>query len=213
MLGELRHASMHFDRFRPVPVNRWKEDPEALGGVWMDLGPHLLDEALLYFGMPEAIQADIASLRPGSRTDDIFQVRLRYASGVRVDLGASMLGAIARPRLTLQGTRGSYAKQSLDPQEAMLKAGQLPASDAAAWGIDSEAGLAVLERNERDGQLESVEVPTENGAYPEYYRQVRDAILGAGPNPVPAGQAIRVMRLLEAGRQSSALRREIAFEA
>lgn len=210
MLGELRHASMHFDRFRPVPVNRWKEDPELLGGVWMDLGPHLIDEALLYFGMPVAIQADIAGLRPDTRADDVFQVRLRYANGVRVDLGASMLGAIARPRLTLQGTRGSYAKQSLDPQEAMLKAGQLP-GEPASWGVDSEAGVAVLERD--GGQMESVEVPTENGAYPEYYRQVRDAILGLGPNPVPAEQAIRVMRLLEAGRQSSHERREIVLAA
>jgi predicted dehydrogenase len=209
MLGELRHASMHFDRFRPEPVNRWKEDPDALGGVWMDLGPHLLDEALLYFGMPEAIQADIAGLRPGTRADDNFQVRLRYAGGVRVDLGASMLGAIARPRLTLQGTRGSYAKQSLDPQEAMLKAGQLP-DDPAAWGVDSEAGVAVLER---DGRMESVAVPTENGCYPEYYRQVRDAILGGAPNPVTAEQAIRVMRLLEAGRLSSQERREIVLGA
>lgn len=210
MLGELRHASMHFDRFRPVPVNRWKEDPDLLGGVWMDLGPHLIDEALLYFGMPAAIQADIAGLRPDTRADDVFQVRLRYAGGVRVDLGASMLGAIARPRVTLQGTRGSYAKQGLDPQEAMLKAGQLP-GEPASWGIDSEAGVAVLERV--GGQMESVAVPTENGAYPEYYRQVRDAILGIAPNPVTAEQAIRVMRLLEAGRQSSEQRREIVLGA
>ena len=207
MLGELRHASMHFDRFRPDPTGRWKEDADALGGVWMDLGPHLLDEALLYFGMPEAIQADIAGLRPGTRGDDVFQARLRYADGLRVDLGASMLGAIARPRLTLQGTRGGYAKQSLDPQEAMLKAGQLP-GDPAAWGVDGEAGVAVLER---DGQLESVAVPTENGCYPEYYRPVRDAILGGAPNPVTAEQAIRVMRLLEAGRLSNDERREIVL--
>ena len=213
MLGELRHASMHFDRFRPDPTGRWKEDADALGGVWMDLGPHLLDEALLYFGMPEAIQADIAGLRPGTRADDIFQVRLRYGDalrGLRVDLGASMLGAIPRPRLTLQGTRGSYAKQGLDPQEAQLKAGALPDGDAAAWGADSEAGIALIEA---EGALERIEVPTENGAYPEYYRQVRDAILGHGPNPVPAEQAIRVMRLLEAGRRSSDERREIALTA
>ena len=205
MLGDVRHASMHFDRFRPMPVNRWKEDPGLLGGIWMDLGPHLIDEALLYFGMPEAIQADIACLRPGSRCDDVFQVRLRYADGLRVDLGASMLGAIARPRLTLQGTRGSYAKQSLDPQEAMLKEGRLP-GEPAAWGIDNEAGVAVIER---DGRMETIDLRTENGAYPEYYRQVRDAILGAGANPVPPEQAIRVMRLLEAGRQSSAERSEV----
>jgi predicted dehydrogenase len=209
MLGQIRHASMHFDRFRPLPQDRWKEDPAAGGGIWMDLGPHLLDEALLYFGMPHAIQADIAGLRTGTRTDDIFQVRLRYPDGLRVDLGASMLAALPRPRLTLQGTRGSYAKQGLDPQEASLKAGALPGGDAAAWGVDSEAGIAVVER---DGALERIEVPTENGAYPEYYRQVRDAILGRAPNPVPPEQAIRVMQLLEAGRRSSEERREVSLD-
>jgi predicted dehydrogenase len=213
MLGEVRHASMHFDRFRPVPQERWKEDPALGGGVWLDLGPHLLDEALLYFGMPEAIQADIAGLRPGTRADDLFQVRLRYSDklhgGLRVDLGASMLGAMPRPRLTLAGTRGSYAKQGLDPQEASLKAGALPGLDPAAWGVDSEAGIAVIESDGGGGALEQIEVPTENGAYPEYYRQVRDAILGRAPNPVPPEQAIRVMQLLDAGRRSSEERREV----
>jgi predicted dehydrogenase len=209
LLGEVRQAGMYFDRFRPVPQARWKEEAELLGGVWMDLGPHLLDEALLYFGMPQAIQADIGRLRPGTRGDDAFQVRLRYGDGLRVDLGASMLSAIPRPRLVLQGTRGSYAKQSLDPQEAMLKAGQLP-GDPLTWGVDAEQGVLV---GGRDGQVEQTAVPTENGAYPEYYRQVRDAILGVRPNPVPAEQAIRVMRLLEAGRRSSGERREISLDA
>lgn len=211
MLGEVRHAAMHFDRFRPTPTARWKEDAAAGGGVWPDLGPHLLDEALLYFGMPAAIQADIASLRPGTRADDMFQVRLRYANGLRVDLGASMLGAMPRPRLTLQGTRGSYVKQHLDPQEAALKAGHLPTGDAAAWGVDDDAGLALVADDGAEGGLARVAVPTENGAYPEYYRQVRDAILGRGPNPVPPAQAVDVMRLLEAGRRSSEERREIAL--
>jgi predicted dehydrogenase len=205
LLGDVRQAGMYFDRFRPAPQARWKEEADALGGVWMDLGPHLIDEALLYFGMPEAIQADIGRLRPGTRCDDAFHVRLRYGDGLRVDLGASMLGAIPRPRLSLLGTRGSYAKQGLDPQEALLKAGQLP-GDPRMWGVDAEQGVLVTGR---DGQIEQSAMPTENGAYPEYYRQVRDAILGVGPNPVPPEQAIRVMHLLEAGLQSSDERREI----
>lgn len=126
MLGEIRYAAMHYDRFRPQPVDRWKERAEAGGGLWMDLGPHLLDEALCYFGPPLAIQADIAAVRPGAGADDSFHARLRYADGLRVDLQASMLGALPRPRLLLQGTRGTYLKQGLDPQEAALKAGLLP---------------------------------------------------------------------------------------
>jgi predicted dehydrogenase len=209
LLGTVRYASMHYDRFRPLPVERWKEDAEAGGGLWMDLGPHLLDEALRYFGQPLAIQADISYLRPGARADDSFHARLRYADGLRVDLHASMLGALPRPRLILQGTGGSYVKQGLDPQEADLKAGRRP-GDGADWGIDTDCGVAVLEQ---DGDLRTIQVPTENGAYPEFYRQVVAAIRGEGPNPVPLDEAIAVMRLLDAGRESSAQRRELVLSA
>jgi predicted dehydrogenase len=199
---------MHFDRFRPQPQARWKEELDAGGGIWMDLGPHLLDEAVLYFGAPLAIEADLPLLRPGSRCEDQFQARLRYADGLRVDLGASMVAAVARPRVALHGLAGSWVKQSLDPQEADLIAGRLPGGAAAAWGVDKETGtLAVL----RDGQLATSILPTENGAYPAYYAGIRDALLGKAPNPVPAREALTVMRLLDAGRRSAAERREVSL--
>lgn len=205
-LGQVRHAAMHFDRFRPLPQARWKEELDAGGGIWMDLGPHLLDEALLYFGEPLAIEADLPLLRPGSRCEDQFQVRLRYADGLRVDLGASMLAAVARPRVALHGLAGSWVKHSLDPQEADLIAGRLPTGDAAAWGVDAETGvLAVL----RDGAVQTSPLPTQNGAYPSYYAGIRDALNGKAPNPVPARAALAVMRLLDAGRISAAERREV----
>jgi predicted dehydrogenase len=211
MLGDIRYAAMHYDRFRPQPVDRWKEDAAAGGGLWMDLAPHLLDEVLCYFGQPLAIDADIATMRPGARADDGFHARLRYADGLRVDLQASMLGALPRPRLLLQGTRGSYLKQGLDPQEAALKAGLLPVpADDAAWGIDAEAGVAMLGQ---DGEARRIAIPTENGAYPAYYRQVAEAIRGRAANPVPPDEAIAVMRLLDAGRESSLRRCEVALAA
>ncbi len=207
-LGAIRRAALHFDRFRPQPRERWREDGSAGGGIWLDLGAHLVDEALLYFGMPLAIHADIETLRPGARADDGFQARLRYPDGLRVDLGASMLAAVARPRVALHGLRGSYVKQGLDPQEDALKAGRLP-QDGARWGVDAEDGLAAAEE---DGALRTMPEPTVDGAYPEYYRQVRDAILGMAPNPVPPAQALAVMRLLDAGRRSARERREIALD-
>jgi predicted dehydrogenase len=206
LLGSIRYASMHYDRYRPQPQDRWKESAEAGGGLWMDLAPHLLDEAMCYFGRPLAIQADIACLRPGARADDSFHARLRYPDGLRVDLHASMLGAMPRPRLVLQGARGTYVKQGLDPQEASLKAGSYPTGDDAAWGIDAECGIAAVEQ---DGVLRTREIPTENGAYPAYYRQIEAAIRGRGANPVPPEQAVFVMRLLDAGRESSTRRCEV----
>lgn len=208
-LGGIRHAAIHFDRFRPQPLPRWKEDALEGGGTWMDLGPHMLHEALHYFGWPLAIQADLASLRPGSQADDCIHARLRYADGLRVDVAASMLTAAPRPRVALYGTRGSWVKQNLDPQEAVLKTGQRPGEDDAAWGIDTEQGTLSIEE---DGVVRAYPFATENGAYQMYYRQLREAILGRGPNPVPVEEAIAVMQLLEAGRRSHAERREIALD-
>lgn len=205
-LGTIRHAALHFDRFRPQPQARWKEDAAGGGGAWMDLGPHLLHEALHYFGWPLAIQADLAVLRPGGQGEDCVQARLRYADGLRVEVAASMLTAAPRPRVALYGTRGSYVKQHLDTQEATLKTGRLPGSNAAAWGIDEEQGVLSLEEN---GVVQATSLATENGAYQEYYRQVRDAVLGRAPNPIPLADAVAVMQLLEAGRRSHAERREI----
>jgi predicted dehydrogenase len=207
-LGTIRHAAIHFDRFRPQALPRWKEDAAAGGGTWMDLGPHMLHEALHYFGWPLAIQADLAMLRPGTGADDCIQARLRYADGLRVDVGASMLAAVPRPRVALYGTRGSWVKQHLDTQEATLKSGRLPGPDAAAWGVDPEQGVLSLEEN---GTVKTTSLATANGAYQEYYRQVRDAILDGAPNPVPPADAIAVMALLEAGRRSHEERREIDF--
>jgi predicted dehydrogenase len=211
VLGPIRYAAMHYDRFRPQPQARWKENSDAGGGLWMDLAPHLLDEALCYFGQPLAIQADIGYARPGARADDSFHARLRYADGLRVDLHASMLGALPRPRLVLQGTRGNYLKQGLDPQEASLKAGILPTASDAAWGRDAECGIIAVADGE--GELRTMEIPTENGAYPAYYRQLAEAIRGRAQNPVPPEEAIAVMRLLDAGRQSSTQRREVVLSA
>lgn len=204
-LGAIRHAALHFDRFRPQPQARWKEDAEAGGGLWMDLAPHLLDEALLYFGMPLAIEADIATLRPSGQADDLFSARLRYADGLRVDLAASMLAAVARPRIALHGLRGSYVKQSLDLQENALKAGQVMDAD---WGADAEAGVLAAEV---DGAVVTRALPTEPGDYPAYYRAIAAAMRGEAANPVPALQALDVMRLLDAGKQSARQRREITL--
>jgi predicted dehydrogenase len=207
-LGPVRHAALHFDRFRPQPRDRWREDGSAGGGIWLDLGSHLIDEALSYFGTPLAIHADIHAMRPGARADDGFLARLRYADGLRVGLGASMLAGQARPRVALHGLRGSYVKQGLDQQENDLKAGLLP-QDGVRWGRDAEDGVAVLEL---DGEMRTQAVSSPDGDYPAYYRQLRDAILGKGDNPVTPGQAVLVMRLLDAGRRSSEERREVLLD-
>lgn len=212
-LGRLVHMESHFDRFRPQVRARWREAGGPAGGLWIDLGPHLLDQALQLFGWPQALTADIAALRDGAQTDDWFDARLRYASGLIVTLHASALAACAGPRFVLHGTRGGYRKWGLDAQEDALRAGQRPdPADLAAWGADPQAGeLRVLPADDLTPNDEPTvqSWPTLNGRYPDYYSAICAALRGQGPNPVPATQALAVMRLLALGRQSAMDRREL----
>lgn len=210
-LGRIVHAELNFDRFRPVVRPRWREAAAAGGGLWNDLGPHLLDQALQLFGAPVALQVDTAGLRDGATADDWFHVQLRHAGGLRVSLHASAVAAHAGPRFVLHGTRGGYRKWGLDPQEDALRAGQAPdAAHPAAWGADPQVGEWLRhDPAAADKAMSATAWPTQPGRYPAYYAGVVAALRGHAPNPVPAGEALAVMRLLDLGRRSAAERREL----
>jgi predicted dehydrogenase len=134
-LGEVVEFESHFDRFRPEVTDRWKDRREA--GVWQDLGPHLVDQALQLFGMPVALYADIATQKRGGLAPDFAHVLLRYER-LRVTLHISQLNAANSLRFAVHGTEGSYIKHGLDPQEDQPKAGMTPLD--ANWGIDPHPG-------------------------------------------------------------------------
>jgi predicted dehydrogenase len=204
VLGQLAWFESHFDRHRPEVRPRWREQAGPGSGLWYDLGPHLLDQALQLFGRPEALWADIAGQRAGAATDDYFHVLLRYGP-LRVALHASMLAPAPGPRFTLHGALGSYVKYGLDPQEDALRAGLRP--PAPGWGADPRDGALTLWRS---GAAQAEALPSQPGDYPAYYAALRDAILGRGPAPVTADEAMLVMELIELGRRSSAQRRELS---
>lgn len=122
-LGDVRYFESHFDRFRPTVQQRWREQKGAGSGIWYDLGPHVIDQALQLFGSPVAITLDAAELRPGAQTTDYFHCTLTYPQR-RVVLHASMLVAAQSARYQVHGTKGSFVKFGLDPQEDALKAGR-----------------------------------------------------------------------------------------
>jgi predicted dehydrogenase len=197
-LGRVTHVESHFDRYRPEVRQRWREGAGLGSGLWYDLGPHLLDQALCLFGLPQAISLDLATQRDAAQTDDWFHAILRYGE-LRVILHASALVAHQGPRFVIHGTKGSFTKYGLDPQEDALKSGARPVDDN--WGIDVQAGrLDVI----RGTWMQQSTVPNERGDYTQFYSGIRDAILHGSANPVPAVEALQVMRLVELGNLSAA---------
>jgi len=201
-LGNIVQFDSHFDRLRRAGPTRWKDERDA--GLWQDIGPHLVDQALHLFGMPEAVYADITTQRAGAPAPDYAHVVLRYP-GLRAILHMSQSTHAGGLRFAVHGTHGSYIKYGLDVQEDQSKAGMTP--DNPSWGIDSQSG--VLTQIDAHGVSNEQPLVSPRGDYPAFYAQVRDALLGRRKNPVPADEALDVMRILHAGIVSAKERREI----
>lgn len=205
-LGDIAEVHSHFDRFRPTVPDRWRERAGPGAGLWLDLGPHLVDQALQLFGVPDAVQADIAIQRTGAEVDDYFHVVLRYPR-LRVMLHAGALVPGAGLRFAVHGTGGSWCKHGLDPQEAALRAGGLPGAED--WGVDLAPGQ--LLRVDADGTLHDAPSPTPAGDYRAFYAGIRDAIRDGAAPPVTLDEALDVMRVLQAGIDSAANGRVVAL--
>lgn len=199
-LGPVVHFESHFDRYRPVVRQRWREQADAGGGLWYDLGPHLLDQVLQLLGMPDALALHLAQQRAGAAATDWFHAVLHYGQA-RAVLHASALVSVPAARFTVHGTRGSFIKQGLDVQEDALKAGQRP--PARDWGRDPVPAHITLWTDGPDAAPTQRMEPCLPGNYSAYYEAVRDAIHGSGANPVPPAEAIAVMQLIELGLQSA----------
>lgn len=208
-VGRVVYLESRMDRWSPGATRRpWKNEAAQGGGVLHDLGTHLVDLALVLFGKPESVSAEVDRERDGEGANDAFGIRLRY-SGFRVGLGANMLSSPAGPRFLLRGTRGNFRKTGLDPQEAALN--KVTRIESPEWGKESPGEWGNLNAAV-DGAMVSRPVETLAGDYRQYYERVRDALLGRGEPPVHAADAWRVARILEFAQQSSAERREITCD-
>lgn len=210
-LGRLVHFESHFDRYRPVVPDRWRDSDQPGGGLWLDLGAHLVDQALQLFGCPDDILLDTARQRDGARTNDWFHAQLRYESthpGLRVLLHGSVLVPALGPRFTVHGTRGSFIKFGLDTQEDALRAGARPRLDAPGdWGRDPKVG-EVVHADPSAGDRVGHPAPDVPGNYLRYYAALLDHLLGdvgaVGRDVVTPLQVRQAMGLLGRGERSAA---------
>jgi scyllo-inositol 2-dehydrogenase (NADP+) len=193
-LGELFLLEASWDRFRPEVRQRWREQAGPGAGLLADLGPHMIDEMLQLFGMPDAVSADILAQRPGAMVDDYFDLRFDYGSR-RVCLRASSLVSHPRPRFAAHGTGGSFMKHGLDPQEEQAKAGMDPRDPA--FGIEQHSGTLTLP----DGSVE--EVPADRGRYLDFYKAVVAAITEGAPVPVDPADARNGLLLIDLARRAA----------
>jgi len=205
-VGDIKRLESRFDRFRPTPRKRWRENAGPGSGIFWDLGPHLIDQAVQLFGIPQQVSADIRILRDGGESDDAFEVTLHY-SAITVKVGSSPFEAGPTLRYALQGTEGSYRKYHLDPQEDQLKAGMVFVDPE--WSVDPAPQHGTLYLDE-----ESKTVATLNGGYTTFYRQLATALTTNNAEALPAsGQSVvNVIRMIELARLASEQQQTLSVE-
>ena len=204
-LGEVVAYQCRFDRFRLEVLDRWREQPALGGGIFFDLAPHLIDQALHLFGWPEWLFADLNWQRPGTRVDDDF--RLVMGKGrLRIVLGATILAAQPEPKFVVHGTGGSFVKPGMDVQEDQLKAGLRPGD--AGFGVEPAEQAARVTRV-REGQAQTETVATLPGQYVAYYDGIRKTLESGALEPVSAESALQTMRLMDLALQSQREGRKI----
>lgn len=193
-LGEVHRFESRFERWRPdVRAGTWRElrGRDEAGGVLFDLGSHLIDQALVLFGEVTGVYAEVDRRRGGAEVDDDVFIALTHASGTRSHLWASQTAAQPGPRMRVLGSRGSYVKWGLDVQEDALRAGVRP--DGLQWGVEAPERWGVAGAGD---ELEAVE--TERGDYRHFYGGVVAAVRDGAPPPVPVGDAVAVLEVIEA---------------
>ena len=194
-LGKIRLFEAHWDRFRPVPRPGWREEQAAGAGLLWDLGPHLIDQALVLFGRPDHVSGEVATQREGARADDYFDLTLRYGT-MRARLSASTLVAEPRPRFAIHGDAASFVKYGLDPQETALKDGAAPLDPGFGRVGPGQDGILTRAGGGREP------VATLPGRYAAFYEAVAAAIRDGAPPPVDpldAREGIRIVAAVRAG--------------
>jgi scyllo-inositol 2-dehydrogenase (NADP+) len=208
-IGTVISAEFHFDRFKEtLSPKKHKEIPNAGAGLLLDLGPHLIDQAVYLFGMPQAVMADIRTVRPNSLVDDEFTIILYYTQ-LRVTLKSSLMVREPLPAYIIHGNKGSFIKTRADIQEAALTRNAIPYT--ANWGQEPDTEMGYL-HTQMNGELIKENVPTLNGNYGNFYDGIYESIVNKKPCLVGGIDGYNVMKIIEAAKESNVEKKMIQIK-
>ncbi|HMU45613.1 MAG TPA: Gfo/Idh/MocA family oxidoreductase [Chitinophagaceae bacterium] len=208
LLGELREVEIRYDRYRPSFGGKPHKEGDMPGaGIIYDLSPHLVDQAIQLFGFPKALFADVWKMRDDVIAPDYFEILFFYDK-LRVRLKATCIARESIYAYVLHGMKGSFLQQRSDMQEQKLLEGVKPVLENWCLAPATPDGLL---HTEVDGEVIRKETTSSPGNYMGYYDDMYKALTGKGPNPVPAEDGIKNMRIIEAALLSVKEKRIISF--
>ncbi len=197
-LGRVHRFERRWERWRPVPKDRWRENapPHEGGGILLDLGPHLVDSVVALFGPVRSVYAEVSAWTTPAE-DEVF-LSLEHLRGVRSHLIASSVAAAPGPRTRVLGANAAYVVTQFEAEQHV-------------FGFDDAPGCTgwlVTGRERRP-------VPTAPGGPGDLYPAVLAALAEPEPKrrqaamPVDPRDAVHVLEVIDAARVSAAHRRVV----
>ncbi len=221
-LGDIVEYNGYYNRWSPSVRSSWKDTIPGSGGNFLSLGSHMVDQAVALFGIPNRLWADLRCQREGGVLDDAWEVHLFYGcneandevhrGGFKAILKGSLLCRDHGIRYMIHGKQGSFIKYGVDPQEAVLKTGEVPPfiSPAVRAGLAPYPSSCVLDPVENWGFLTDSEgvvkrVESKLGSYQFVYDSIYESITTGASSFVDGETAVAVMKLIELSKESSRL--------
>ncbi|HLX92810.1 MAG TPA: Gfo/Idh/MocA family oxidoreductase, partial [Puia sp.] len=203
LLGPIVQFEAHYDRYRPeARPNAWREKKMPGSGILFDIGSHLIDQALILFGSPNLITADVRKQRAHAAVDDYIDLKLDYGNMI-VILKAGMLVREPGPRYMIHGSRGSYVKFGDDPQEALLRSGIKP--NIPKWGEENREQWGIL-HTELHGKTVRTQYPSIPGNFGQFYLDLFHTLNEGANLKVKPEHGHNVVRIIELCQESSQMK-------
>ncbi|MCF1494369.1 hypothetical protein GOZ83_12435 [Agrobacterium vitis] len=191
LVGEWKVFESAWSMNKPVAQQRWKDQDALGGGLLADFMPHLLDQAICLFGLPDLAHLDRSTQRSGSLGADFLTIALHYGER-RARLSVDCFAPLPRQRFRLAGTHGEYVVTGIDNQEEQLRQG-IDATDAIFGEGDPRR---VSEFTDYSGNRRHVQLA--RGQYSSFYRDLRIAVENGTPAAVSLHDAGRVIAIIDA---------------
>ena len=175
----------------------WRGHKENGGGMLLDWGVHLLDQAMQLFDEKVVnVDAHLLSMyTPG--VDDNIKLFIRFAGGCSYEMEMSTNCLINAPRWHVQGTEGTLQIDDWSCKGRLLK---LKPNAEMKWDDDivyTEAGPTRTMAPRPEYTMNEIPLPDEHPDWSDYYRNIVGVIEGREKLIVKPEQALRVMKVID----------------